>query len=127
LLRALATVGVFQELENERFAPTELSDALRTDAPKSVAGWAAFIGSPAYWQGWSALVHSVRTGESGFEAVHGQNVWDVAFSDLNMLVGPGGQERTETEYAALLNAAGFHLGRIVPTDSDVSVLEALPR
>ena len=32
LLRALATVGVFEEIEGERFASTALSDALRTDA-----------------------------------------------------------------------------------------------
>jgi hypothetical protein len=275
LLRALATIGVFHELENERFAATELSDSLRTDVPQSVAGWAAYIGSPAYWQAWSALLHSVQTGESGFTSVHGQDVWEyraqrpqeskvfdaamtslsrqvadsvldaydfgrfhevvdvgggrgafvaamlarwpdlravvfdqphvvadapeliaqtavaqrcrvvagdffesvpsgadayvlknivqcwsddhtveilrncrtaapkaatllivervvpgpnqgsvVAFSDLNMLVAPGGQERTEAEYATLLKAAGFDLNRIVPSDGDVSVLEA---
>jgi hypothetical protein len=52
---------------------------------------------------------------------------DAAFSDLNMLVSPGGQERTEAEYAALLSAAGFRLGTVVPTTSDVSVIEARPQ
>jgi hypothetical protein len=51
---------------------------------------------------------------------------DAAFSDLNMLVSPGGQERTEEEYAALLDAAGFRLTTVVPTASDVSVIEARP-
>jgi hypothetical protein len=51
---------------------------------------------------------------------------DVAFSDLNMLVGPGGQERTEAEYAALLTTAGFRLTRVVPTTSGFSVVEAEP-
>lgn len=45
--------------------------------------------------------------------------------DMMMLVGPGGQERTETEYAALLGKAGFRLTRIVPTESAVSVVEAV--
>lgn len=45
--------------------------------------------------------------------------------DLMMLVGPGGQERTEAEYAALLAKAGFRLKRTVPTDSAVSVVEAV--
>jgi hypothetical protein len=49
---------------------------------------------------------------------------DAAFSDLNMLVSPGGQERTEVEYAALLSAAGFRLRTVLPTASDVSVIEA---
>ena len=44
--------------------------------------------------------------------------------DLMMLVGPGGQERTEQEYAALLAKAGFKLMRVVPTASPASVVEA---
>jgi hypothetical protein len=44
--------------------------------------------------------------------------------DMLMLVGPGGQERTEEEYRTLLDKAGFRLTRIVPTESAVSVVEA---
>jgi hypothetical protein len=44
--------------------------------------------------------------------------------DLEMLVFPGGRERTEAEFAALLNRSGFELTRIVPTKSPVSVIEA---
>jgi len=47
--------------------------------------------------------------------------------DLAMLVMPGGQERTEDEYATLLNEAGFQLTRVVPTDSAVSIVEAAPK
>ncbi len=46
--------------------------------------------------------------------------------DMIMLVLPGGQERTEAEYASLLAKAGFKLSRVVPTESAVSVVEALP-
>ncbi len=45
--------------------------------------------------------------------------------DIMMLVGPGGRERTESEYAALLGKAGFRLARVVPTASAVSVVEAV--
>jgi hypothetical protein len=38
----------------------------------------------------------------------------------------GAQERTEPEYRALLDKAGFRLARVVPTQSAVSVVEALP-
>jgi ubiquinone/menaquinone biosynthesis C-methylase UbiE len=48
------------------------------------------------------------------------------FVDLNMLVMTGGCERTEEEYKQLLAAAGFQLGRIVPTDSGFSVIEGVP-
>lgn len=46
--------------------------------------------------------------------------------DLVMLVVPGGQERTEREYATLLAKAGFRLQRVVPTTSVVSIVEAVP-
>jgi hypothetical protein len=45
--------------------------------------------------------------------------------DMIMLVGPGGQERTEDEYRALLTKAGFQLTRVVPTESAVSIVEAI--
>ena len=46
--------------------------------------------------------------------------------DMAMLVMPGGQERTEEEYAALLSKAGFRLTRVVTTQSAVSIVEATP-
>ena len=46
--------------------------------------------------------------------------------DMMMLIGPGGQERTEQEYAELLGKARFRLARVVPTASAVSVVEAVP-
>jgi hypothetical protein len=48
------------------------------------------------------------------------------FSDLNMLVGPGGRERTLAEYNGLLRHAGFELGGATPTDSGLNVIEAVP-
>jgi O-methyltransferase domain len=46
--------------------------------------------------------------------------------DIIMLAIPGGQERTEPEYRVLLDKAGFRLRRVVPTESAVSVVEAVP-
>ena len=45
--------------------------------------------------------------------------------DMMMLVGPGGQERTAEEYRTLLESAGFRLLRVIPTDSAVSIVEAV--
>lgn len=44
--------------------------------------------------------------------------------DLEMLIAPGGRERTQEEFEALFARAGFRLARIVPTASSVSVIEA---
>ena len=45
--------------------------------------------------------------------------------DLMMLVGPAGEERTAPEYRELLGKAGLRLTRVVPTQSPVSVVEAV--
>ena len=45
--------------------------------------------------------------------------------DLEMLVSPGGVERTEGEFRDLLAAAGFELTRIIPTKSLISIVEAV--
>jgi hypothetical protein len=46
--------------------------------------------------------------------------------DLAMMVVPGGMERTAEEYRDLYARAGFRLTRIVPTKSEVSVIEGMP-
>lgn len=46
--------------------------------------------------------------------------------DVMMLSLTGGMERTEAEYAELLDRAGLRLTRVVPTRSAVSVIEAVP-
>jgi hypothetical protein len=51
---------------------------------------------------------------------------DDVLADLEMLTSPGGQERTEAEYTALLKRAGFKLERIIPTPTPVKILEAVP-
>ncbi|HZI48076.1 MAG TPA: methyltransferase [Pyrinomonadaceae bacterium] len=48
------------------------------------------------------------------------------FFDLNMMVMTGGKERTEKEFAQLLNAAGFKLRRVIPTKVGTSIVEGEP-
>ena len=50
----------------------------------------------------------------------------IKMSDLLHLVSGGGQERTEAEYRALFDAAGFQLVRIYPTAASFSILEGYP-
>ena len=47
--------------------------------------------------------------------------------DMEMLLIPGGRERTADEFAALFARAGFEMTRIVPTASALSVIEAVAR
>jgi hypothetical protein len=46
--------------------------------------------------------------------------------DMVMLTLTGGRERTAEEYGALLVKAGLRLERVVPTDTPVSIVEAVP-
>ncbi|QDU07466.1 methyltransferase [Gimesia aquarii] len=49
------------------------------------------------------------------------------FLDLVMMLIPGGKERTESEYQTLYNQAGFELTRIVPTKTELSIIEGVKR
>lgn len=45
--------------------------------------------------------------------------------DIEMLLMPGGRERTEEEFRSLFERAGFRLTRVIPTKSPLSVIEAV--
>ena len=75
-MRALAAVAVFHESADRHFSLTPMGTCLQSDATDPAAPWAVFIGRPYIWQAWSSLLHSVRTGETAFPAVHGSTVWE---------------------------------------------------
>jgi len=76
LLRTLAAFDLFHEDDNQRFSLTDLGDALRSDAPESVAGWAAFVGRRNIRDAWTSLEESIRTGENAFKLAHDVSVWE---------------------------------------------------
>lgn len=51
---------------------------------------------------------------------------DAKFSDLNMLVVPGGRERTRQEFKSLFLASGFRPTDVIETGTRMSVLRAEP-
>ncbi|MEW1913161.1 methyltransferase [Kitasatospora sp. NPDC085895] len=75
LLRALASQGVFQEVEAGTFALTPLAETLRADVPGSVRAWIRFWGMPEKLQAINSLSYSVRTGRPAFPYVHGTEWW----------------------------------------------------
>ncbi|HEU5157413.1 MAG TPA: methyltransferase [Streptosporangiaceae bacterium] len=76
LLRALADIEVFAELDGRRFASTPLGDLLRDEAPGSLRHWAIMVGRPFHRAAWTGLLDGVRTGASAFERTHGARAWD---------------------------------------------------
>ena len=76
LLRALASIGVFTELEGHAFEHNATSEYLRTDHDLSVAPVAEMFCSDYEWTAWGALDHSVRTGENAATHALGLDVWE---------------------------------------------------
>lgn len=75
LLRALASVGVFEESEGAVFALTPMSEFLRRDASLPYGNLVRFFGRNYQWNAWGALAHSVRTGENAARHTLGMDVW----------------------------------------------------
>lgn len=75
LLRALASVGVFAEDAAGRFGLTPLAAPLQTSVAGSRRAMILMMGEEHY-RAWGELLHSVRTGQTGFERVYGQPIFD---------------------------------------------------
>lgn len=74
-LRALATLGILEEVESQRFALTPVGACLQTQTPDSLYSlvrWAEEV----EWGLWSNLEQCVRTGKSAFEHVYGLGMFD---------------------------------------------------
>lgn len=48
------------------------------------------------------------------------------FLDIQMMLFPGGMERTEKQFRELLAASGWRLSRIIPTAAGISIVEGIP-
>ena len=75
LLRALASVGLFEELEDHRFSLTEAGDCLRTDSPDSVR-MSSIMVSEIFYKTWGEVLHSIQTGDTAFSKIHGASLFD---------------------------------------------------
>ena len=69
-LRALAHMGVFEELPQQRFSLTPLGATLQSAHPDTIRAHALFLGDEAY-RAWVDLPYSVATGKPAFERVFG--------------------------------------------------------
>jgi ubiquinone/menaquinone biosynthesis C-methylase UbiE len=75
LLRAMTSLGIFTRLPGDRFELNPLTELLQKDTPGSVRPWVIFAGRQ-HIPAWGQLLHSVKTGETGFELVFGMNAWE---------------------------------------------------
>jgi hypothetical protein len=76
LLRALASIGIFAEGADRRFALSPMGNYLCRDHPLSVDPAARMFGADYEWRAWGELAHSVRTGENAAAYALGCDVWE---------------------------------------------------
>lgn len=76
LLRALASLEIFECMEDGRYKNTSLGDVLRGDHPESQRDGGVFLTAPFLWRPLGELAESVRTGEPSFNAVFGQSFFE---------------------------------------------------
>lgn len=70
VLRFLARLEIFVEVETGHFALTPLAEPLRANHPHSLREYLLFRGAEAY-NAVGALLHCLKTGESGFRKCYG--------------------------------------------------------
>jgi hypothetical protein len=70
LLRALASVGL-TERTDRHFECTPLSACLERDVPGSLRAFIIMMDEPWIRNPWTALLHSIKTGQAAAEHVHG--------------------------------------------------------
>jgi hypothetical protein len=76
VLRTLASRAIFSENTGRLFALSPAAEWLRSDKPGSLRPYAIMMGEHWVWHSVGEMLHSVRTGESGFEHVFGARTFD---------------------------------------------------
>lgn len=92
VLRALASIGAFTEVEPKTFANTPMTDTLCEDHPHSTRELTIWMGEPQHWKVYGELRHSVKTGRPSWDLVHGEPVFPYLF-------------KTNTELGDIFNRA----------------------
>jgi hypothetical protein len=70
LLRALAGLGIVQEVQPQYFSLTAQGQILQKDHPRSLRDVALLNGESWNWNTWGQLEESVKTGEPVFEKIY---------------------------------------------------------
>ena len=126
MMRALASVGIFVETEEKRFALTPMAELLKTDAMRSIA-----IMFNAEWNDrpWGYFLDSVKTGGTAFEKAYGMSVSDwleenphaaKIFNDANAV-------KAATSHRAIVDAYDFSgINTLTDVGGGIGTLMAQP-
>ncbi|HKW31925.1 MAG TPA: methyltransferase [Candidatus Acidoferrum sp.] len=117
-LRLLASVGIFAS-KNGAWHHTEASRLLRSDHPGSLRDYVRMLGLPAFWDAFSDLDHSLRTGECAFTKRHpeGVFVYLATHPDESRIFDAAMTSKSHRDIAAILPAYDFSQ---FPTIADIA-------
>ncbi|WHT17910.1 methyltransferase dimerization domain-containing protein [Crossiella sp. CA-258035] len=139
LVRALVALGLVEERDGVLHL-SELGQCLCREVPGSIRGVVELALDPVLSQAWTELTHTVRTGETAFDRVHGHGLFvlpvdlrepgalSAVMSDMQMLALTPGRERTLAEFSRVFADSGFALAQAYPLPErpEMHVLEARP-
>jgi SAM-dependent methyltransferase len=135
VLRALASLGIFEETDPRRFALTAMAQPLRSDVPGSLRGSAMLYGERWWWQACGELLHSVRTGQPAFDHVHSKALFAYldGAADAAATFNDHQTSMTRQDAAAVVSAYDFsEYARVVDVGCGhgaltAAILKACPR
>ena len=115
VLRLLAALGVLDTVGSQSFGLTALGDRLRSDAPACVRSWAIFLEALGGVRPFEHILHTVRTGEPGFDTALGMKIFDfLAQNPQNAATFDAAMsERTAAFAPSVADACDFSHARIV--------------
>lgn len=106
MMRALASVGIFSEIEDRNFSLTPMAELLKSGAMRSIA---ILFNSEWSDKSWGYFLDSIKTGNTAFETAYGMPVSDwleenpkaaMVFNEANAVKAAG-------SHRAVINAYDF--------------------
>ena len=75
-LRALASHGIFKEVESKRFDLTPLAETLQSGVPGSMRYMSIHVSEEYYFYPFGKILYTLQTGESAFDHFHGMGLFE---------------------------------------------------
>ena len=115
VMRTLASLGIFSEMQGRRFELNPAAQYLRSDAPGSLRVLAEIVGEEWMWRPWGALVETARTGTTAFNSLYGEGTfdWFAKHPEAGRLFDAGQAGATSASAKAVIDAYDFSKVRMV--------------
>jgi len=115
LLRALSSIGIFEEIQDNLFRNTPTSELLMDETPGSLRSIAILYGEPWLWRAYGELLQSVQTGLQGFQYVHGKTLYEFLQQnpDAAAVFNKAMTAFSATESDAIIQAYDFSLKNVI--------------